>query len=332
MCIILIHAPTILSKKVVLNLELAIETHDLTKNFGTIKAVNKLDLQVKVGSIHGFLGPNGAGKSTTIKMLLGLLKPNKGEIKILEETVRWDNQKTRQKVGYMPELPKFPKHLKAQELLELYGQMYGLQKQKLEKKVPELLDLVGLSGREQSKIGQYSKGMQQRLGIAQAILADPELLVLDEPSIGLDPVGIVEVRDLIKSIAKEGRTIFLSSHLLNEIQQICTDVTIINHGSSLASGTLENVTNSMSKKTILNIEVLNLKEQIVDAIKKMSFVSEISRTKNQLIIQLETQKDVRRQISKTIMQMGGIIIYMVQKGSDLENTFLQLVTKNGGNN
>jgi ABC-2 type transport system ATP-binding protein len=332
MCIILIHAPTILSKKVVLNLELAIETHDLTKNFGTIKAVNKLDLQVKVGSIHGFLGPNGAGKSTTIKMLLGLLKPNKGEIKILEETVRWDNQKTRQKVGYMPELPKFPKHLKAQELLELYGQMYGLQKQKLEKKVPELLDLVGLSGREQSKIGQYSKGMQQRLGIAQAILADPELLVLDEPSIGLDPVGIVEVRDLIKSIAKEGRTIFLSSHLLNEIQQICTDVTIINHGSSLASGTLENVTNSMSKKTILTIEVLNLKEQIVDAIKKMSFVSEISRTKNQLIIQLETQKDVRRQISKTIMQMGGIIIYMVQKGSDLENTFLQLVTKNGGNN
>jgi ABC-2 type transport system ATP-binding protein len=332
MCIILIHAPTILSKKVVLNLELAIETHDLTKNFGTIKAVNKLDLQVKVGSIHGFLGPNGAGKSTTIKMLLGLLKPNKGEIKILEETVRWDNPKTRQKVGYMPELPKFPKHLKAQELLELYGQMYGLQKQKLEKKVPELLDLVGLSGREQSKIGQYSKGMQQRLGIAQAILADPELLVLDEPSIGLDPVGIVEVRDLIKSIAKEGRTIFLSSHLLNEIQQICTDVTIINHGSSLASGTLENVTNSMSKKTILTIEVLNLKEQIVDAIKKMSFVSEISRTKNQLIIQLETQKDVRRQISKTIMQMGGIIIYMVQKGSDLENTFLQLVTKNGGNN
>ena len=315
-----------------LNLELAIETHDLTKNFGTIKAVNKLDLQVKVGSIHGFLGPNGAGKSTTIKMLLGLLKPNKGEIKILEETVRWDNPKTRQKVGYMPELPKFPKHLKAQELLELYGQMYGLQKQKLEKKVPELLDLVGLSGREQSKIGQYSKGMQQRLGIAQAILADPELLVLDEPSIGLDPVGIVEVRDLIKSIAKEGRTIFLSSHLLNEIQQICTDVTIINHGSSLASGTLENVTNSMSKKTILTIEVLNLKEQIVDAIKKMSFVSEISRTKNQLIIQLETQKDVRRQISKTIMQMGGIIIYMVQKGSNLENTFLQLVTKNGGNN
>ena len=332
MCIILIHAPTILSKKVVLNLELAIETHDLTKNFGTIKAVNKLDLQVKVGSIHGFLGPNGAGKSTTIKMLLGLLKPNKGEIKILEEMVRWDNPKTRQKVGYMPELPKFPKHLKAQELLELYGQMYGLQKQKLEKKVPELLDLVGLSGREQSKIGQYSKGMQQRLGIAQAILADPELLVLDEPSIGLDPVGIVEVRDLIKSIAKEGRTIFLSSHLLNEIQQICTDVTIINHGSSLASGTLENVTNSMSKKTILTIEVLNLKEQIVDAIKKMSFVSEISRTKNQLIIQLETQKDVRRQISKTITQMEGIIIYMVQKGSDLENTFLQLVTKNGGNN
>jgi ABC-2 type transport system ATP-binding protein len=310
-------------------LEFAIETHGLTRSFGTIKAVNQLDLQVKIGSIHGFLGPNGAGKSTTIKMLVGLLKPDHGKAKLLDETVKWDYPKSRQKVGYMPELPRFPKHLKAQELLELYGQMYGLSQPKLEKKVPELLDLVGLSEREKSKIGQYSKGMQQRLGISQALLADPELLILDEPSIGLDPVGMVEVRDLIKAIAKQGRTIFLSSHLLNEIQQICTDVTIIHHGSALASGTLENVTNSLSKAKTLTIEVLDLKKPIIVAIKKMPFVTEITRTKNQLVIQLGVQKDVRRQISQTITRNGGTIVHMAQKGNDLESTFLQLVTKNG---
>ncbi|MGQ9552032.1 MAG: ABC transporter ATP-binding protein, partial [Candidatus Bathycorpusculaceae bacterium] len=159
-------------------MEFAIETIGLTKSFGAIKAVDNLNLCVNSNSIHGLLGPNGAGKSTTIKILVGLLRADSGRAKILGVDVKGDEPRTRQKVGYLPELSKFPKHLTGQELLEIYGQMYGMSKSQLKTDIPELLETVGLTGRGKSRIGGYSKGMQQRLGIAQALLSDPELLIL----------------------------------------------------------------------------------------------------------------------------------------------------------
>ena len=311
-------------------MEFSIETLGLTKSFGAIKAVDNLDLRVSSNSIHGFLGPNGAGKSTTIKILVGLLRADSGRAKILGADAKGDDPRTRQKVGYLPELPKFPKHLTGQELLEIYGQMYGMSRSQLKADVPRLLDTVGLTGRGKSRIGGYSKGMQQRLGIAQALLSDPELLILDEPSIGLDPVGMVEVRDLIKSIAGHGRTVLLSSHLLYEVEQMCTHVTIMNHGVSLASGPIEEVTKNLSGKTSLEVEVVNMKDSIEEAIRKMPFVSSLARKEQHLSIQLQAKDDVRTQISQLITRNGGIIVHMAQHGNDLESVFLQLVSRSEG--
>jgi ABC-2 type transport system ATP-binding protein len=307
--------------------ELAIETIGLTKRYGALTAVNKLDLKVERNTIHGFLGPNGAGKTTTIKVLVGLLKPDEGTVKVLGQDARGDRPDVRLRVGYMPELPKFPKHLKGWELLDIYGRMYGMTKQERQEQIPKLLEMVGLKGRERDFIGKYSKGMQQRLGIAQALLNDPELIILDEPSLGLDPVGMVEVRELVKEIAKEGMTVFISSHLLFEVEQICSHVTIIHRGVSLVSDTLQNVSNRLSGPTTLQVEVANLSDAIVDAVKKLPFVFGVSQDGNTLIIELETRDDVRPQVSQEITKSGGVIVSMNLKGQTLEEVFMQLITK-----
>jgi len=308
-------------------MELAIETSGLTKRYGSLTAVSKLDLKVERNTVHGFLGPNGAGKTTTIKVLVGLLKPDEGTVRVLGQEVRGDRPDVRLRMGYMPELPKFPKHLKGWELLDIYGKMYGMTEQERTEQIPKLLEMVGLKGRERDFIGKYSKGMQQRLGIAQALLNDPELVVLDEPSLGLDPVGMVEVRELVKRIAKEGMTVFISSHLLFEVEQICSHVTIIHRGVSLVSDTLQNVSNKLSGPTTLQIEVAKLSDAIVETVKELPFVSNVSQDGNTLIIELKTRDDVRPQISQEITKSGGVIVSMSLKGPRLEEVFMQLVAK-----
>ena len=311
-------------------MQFAVETINLLKKFGRLTAVNNLNLQVRSNTIHGFLGPNGAGKTTTIKILLGLLRPNGGTVKIFEEEVKGDRPEIRRRIGYMPELPKFPKHLKGWELLDLYGRMYGMKEEERKEQVPKLLSMVGLMGRERDSIGKYSKGMQQRIGIAQALLNNPELIILDEPSLGLDPVGMVEVRELIKGIAKEGRTIFLSSHLLFEVEQVCSHVTIIHHGASLVSDTLQNVSNRLSGPTTLQVEVAKLSDAVVEAVRKLPFVSNLTQDGNMLTIELRTRDDVRPEVSQEITESGGIIVSMSLKGQSLEEVFMQLITKSQG--
>ena len=311
-------------------MEPAIEIVGLTKRYGSLTAVNKLNLKVERNTIHGFLGPNGAGKTTTIKFLVGLLKANEGTVRILGKEVRGDMPEVRMKMGYMPELPRFPKHLKGSELLDIYGRMYGMTKQERKEQIPNLLDIVGLCGRERDLIGKYSKGMQQRIGIAQALLNNPELVVLDEPSLGLDPVGMVEARELMRSIAKEGKTVLFSSHLLFEVEQVCTHVTIINRGEALVSDTLENASRMLSGKVTLMIEVLNLSDLIVNALKSLPFVSDVTQTGNMLNIELKTNEDVRAQISQEITRLDGIIVSMNQKAGSLEQVFIQLVEKHRG--
>jgi len=311
-------------------MELAIETVGLTKKYGSLIAVNKLDLKVERNTIHGFLGPNGAGKTTTIKVLVGLLKPNEGTVKVLGQEVRGDMTDVRLGMGYMPELPKFPKHLKGYELLDIYGRMYGMTDQERKEQVPKLLDMVGLKGREKDRVGKYSKGMQQRIGIAQALLNDPELVVLDEPSLGLDPVGMVEVRELLRAIAKEGMTVFVSSHLLFEVEQICTNVTIINRGTMLVSDTLQNVSSMLTGPTLIHVEVARMSDAVVQAVKGLPFVANVGQTGNALSIQVATHEDVRIQVSETITKTGGVIVGMSMKGSNLEDVFMQLVSKDQG--
>jgi ABC-2 type transport system ATP-binding protein len=312
-------------------LTLAIETTNLTKRYGQLTAVNKLNLKVERGTIHGFLGPNGAGKSTTIKILVGLLRATEGSAKVLGREVHVDAADQRLHVGYMPELPRFPKHLKGAELLDIYGRMFGMSQQDRQTQIPKLIDIVGLKGRENDLIGKYSKGMQQRIGIAQALLNNPELVVLDEPSIGLDPVGMVEVRELVKAISKEGMTVFVSSHLLFEVEQICTHVTIINRGEALASDTLEKVSGMISGPAAIAVEVANLTAPIVAAVKALPFVKDTNRNGNALTVFVNTREDVRAQVSLAITGAGGVIVGMTQKSHSLEDVFIQLISKpNGG--
>jgi len=313
-----------------LQMEFAVETNGLTKKYGSLIAVDKLDLKVTRGSIHGFLGPNGAGKTTTIKILVGLLKPDEGVVSVLGKEVHGDQADARLSIGYMPELPKFPKFLKGAELLDVYGRKYGMTEQHRTEQIPRLVEMVGLKGRENDLIGKYSKGMQQRIGIAQALLNNPELVILDEPSLGLDPVGMVEVRELVKSISKEGMTVFVSSHLLSEVEQICTHVTIINRGTMLVSDTLQNVSGMLTGPALIHAEVAGMSDPVVQALKNLPFVTSVGQTGSELSIQVATHDDVRIQVSETITKTGGVIVGMSMKASNLEDVFMQLVSKDEG--
>jgi ABC-2 type transport system ATP-binding protein len=308
-------------------MSLAIETVGLTKRYGRLTAVDKLDLHVGANTIHGFLGPNGAGKTTTIKILVGLLRPDGGAVTVLGQELGWDKPDIRLKIGYMPELPKLPKHLKGTELLDIYGRMCGMTKEERKRQIPELLDTVDLRERGNDLIGKYSKGMQQRLGMAQALLNEPELVILDEPSIGLDPVGMVEVRKTMKDILKEGFTVFLSSHLLNEVQQVCTHVTIINKGVALASGTLKEISARISGPVIIEAEVDNISKAVAEKVKELPFVAGVSEDGKRLSIEVKSRDDVRSQISQAITAGGGIVISMSLKGESLEDVFMVLLAK-----
>jgi ABC-2 type transport system ATP-binding protein len=311
-------------------LDLAVEVSNLTKRYGSLVAVDDLDLEVKLHTIHGFLGPNGAGKTTTIKMLIGLLKPDSGLVKVLGQELGWDKPSFRTKVGYMPELPKLPKYLKGVELLDVYGRMFGMSKEKRESQTRELLKLVGLEERGDDLVGTYSKGMQQRLGLAQALLNKPKLVILDEPSLGLDPIGMVEVRDIIKELAKADITVFLSSHLLNEVEQVCSHVTVIDKGVALASGSIEEISSKLKAPLEIEAEVDNLSEAVIGNLKKLSFVKDVFEDGNSLRIKLETREDVRSEVSQAISSGGGIILSINLKGGSLEDIFLNLLAKKKG--
>jgi len=308
-------------------LEFVIETTGLIKKYGPLVAVDKLDLKVEANTIHGFLGPNGAGKTTTIKVLVGLLKPDGGSVSVLGQELGWDKPGVRSRIGYMPELPKLPKHLKGRELLDIYGRMYGTTKEERGKQVPKLLDMVGLRERGNDLVGTYSKGMQQRLGMAQALLGEPELVILDEPSLGLDPTGMVEIREIMKEMAKEGVTIFLSSHLLHEVQQVCTHITIINKGVAIASGTLKQISAKVRGPLTIEAEVDKLSKTVIKKVKELPFVTNVSKDGKKLSVEVKTRDDVRSQVSQAITAAGGIVISMNLKGESLEDIFMNLLGK-----
>ncbi|HSS61406.1 MAG TPA: ABC transporter ATP-binding protein [Candidatus Limnocylindrales bacterium] len=199
----------------------------LSKRYGARLAVDQLDLEVIGGELFGFLGPNGAGKTTTIRMALGLIAPTGGSIEILGRDVRSHRSEVLPRVGALVEAPALYGYMSGRDNLRAVGDQLGGVSAK---RIDEVLEIVSLKGRERDRVKTYSMGMKQRLGLAIALLNDPDLLILDEPANGLDPAGIVEMRDLLHELARSGKTVFISSHLLSEVQQICTRVAIINHG------------------------------------------------------------------------------------------------------
>ena len=205
----------------------ALKTNAVSKAYGKRLAVDRLELEVAGGELFGFLGPNGAGKTTTIRMSLGLIEPTSGSVEILGKEVRRHRTEILPRVGALVESPALYGYLSGRDNLRAVGDLLGGVR---EKRIDEVLEIVSLKGRDRDKVRTYSMGMKQRLGLALALLNDPDLLILDEPANGLDPAGIVEMRDLLRGLAASGKTVFISSHVLSEVQQICTRVAIINHG------------------------------------------------------------------------------------------------------
>jgi len=210
---------------------LAIETTHLRKEFGSKVAVADLNLEVARGEVFGFLGPNGAGKTTAVKMLLGLTAPTAGEATLLGAPL--GDRPTRARIGFLPEHFRFHEWLRAAEFLDLHGRLYGLPGARRRAAIPDLLALVGLADRAETQLKAFSKGMLQRIGLAQALLNDPELVFLDEPTSGLDPLGRRLVRDIITYLREEGTAVFLNSHLLSEVERTCDRVTFIRRGRTL---------------------------------------------------------------------------------------------------
>lgn len=234
-----------------MNEQTVVEVRGLTKVFKDfwqrpkVRAVDGLDLEVQRGEIFGLLGPNGSGKSTTIKVLLGLLNYSEGEVKILGHQPR--DVKVKEKIGYLPEESYLYNYLSPRETLNFYGRLFGLETGVRKERISQLLDMVGLTHAADRAVGEFSKGMARRVGLAQALINDPELVILDEPTSGLDPIGCRQVKDLMLTLVKRGKSIILSSHLLSDVEDVCDHVTILYNGRKQAYGRLSELLEDSNK-------------------------------------------------------------------------------------
>ena len=300
--------------------ENVIEISGLTKRFKDVLAVDALDLSVKRGDVFGFLGPNGAGKSTTIRMMLSLISPTSGSINIFGKSLTGNRKEILTNIGAIVEKPDFYLYLPAIKNLEILAKISG--KEVSHNRICELLELVGLKDRAKSKVKTYSHGMKQRLGIAQALLHDPELIVLDEPTTGLDPHGMKEIRDLIIRLSKEeNKTIFLSSHILSEIEIVANRMIIINKGSKIVEGEVSKLLNANSVK--VTVEVDNSEEAVKVLENTIWYKSIESITENKLNINLE-QKDIPT-LNKYLVENGVMVNALIPVRS-LEDYFLNITS------
>ena len=295
----------------------AIEVTGLTKFYGKFKAVDNVSFTVKRGEIFGFLGPNGAGKTTTIKALLDLLRVTAGEIAVNGYNMRKHGKEARKFIGYLPEQVAFYNNLTALQNLQFYAEMKGTSKEEC----PVLLDEFGLSDTTNKKVGAFSKGMIQRLGMARTVLGNPPILILDEPAEGLDARGVVLVREKIKELKKKGATIFISSHILSEIQAVCDRVGIIHKGVLVAQDTVATLSKKLNLKPMITVEVEHLNHEITDAVKQISGVDKVTVTGNtlQVICDAKTKANVIR----TIATAGGNILNLQTQEPSLEEVFLR---------
>lgn len=298
--------------------EKIIEVKSLTKSYKDLIAVNNLSLNVYKGDVFGFLGPNGAGKSTTIRMLLSLVSPNQGEIKIFNKSIFRDRNFILKKVGAIVEKPDFYGYLSAYKNLEILGQVS--QAKISRKKIMETLELVGLEKRYKSKVKTFSHGMKQRLGIAQALLHDPELIILDEPTTGLDPQGMKEIRDLIIYLSKEkGKTVFLSSHILYEIELVANRMVIINKGSTQVEGKVEDLLNSESLRVTFE---LNQPEEAKKLISNTDWEKKLKSTANEKFIFSLNVEEIPY-LNKFFVE-NNILVKAVVPQRSLEEYFLKI--------
>ncbi|MDH7516245.1 MAG: ABC transporter ATP-binding protein [Bacteroidota bacterium] len=304
----------------------AILTRDLTKTYSTrskhaVKALSGVSLEVRPGEIFGLLGPNGAGKTTFIKLLLGIIHPTGGEAHVL--SARIGDVGVRKRIGYLPENHRFPPYLTGGQVLSIFGRLGGMDGAARRSRIGEMLDLVEMGRWRDTKTAKYSHGMLQRLGLAHALLNDPDLLILDEPTEGLDPVGRKRFRDLLLDLRGKGKTIFLNSHILSEVERVCDRVAILNRGRLVRSGSVREMTESE------HVVVVTLAEEIPPALRRQweAVCAPISVDGLVVTATVRDTRELNRLIDE-IRQHGGLIDSVVKKKSTLEELFLEAVTEN----
>lgn len=303
----------------------AILISDLAKTFRLglslkkVEAVRGISFQVNQGEVFGFLGPNGAGKTTTIKMAMGLVKPSQGSIQVLGGSI--EDRNTRSRIGYLPEHPYFHDYLTPVETLNFYGKLFGLDGAERKKRIDQLLDRVGLSHAKSRTLRKFSKGMLQRLGIAQALLNEPDLLVLDEPLSGLDPIGRKEIRDILVEQRSQGKTIFFSSHILSDIEVICENVAIIQAGKIRSFGKLEDLLNS--ERSLVEVTCKGATAEILQSFETQGYRVDRLGEYDRVLVEGQTNEALTK-----LIEVGADIQSVVPKRDSLEDLFVKESTRN----
>jgi len=304
---------------------IVIETHELTKKFGGIVAVDGLNLEVAEGEVLGYLGPNGAGKTTTIRMLAGIIAPTSGYAVVAGLRPDREPERLHEVIGLLTESPGFYERLSARRNLEYFAGFYpGVD---VYKRVGEYLKLMGLWERRADRVGTFSKGMKQRLALARALLHQPEVLFLDEPTAGLDPEAAQEVRGIIDRLGREGHTIFLSTHNLTEAEQLCRRIAVI-RTRLVALDTPDGLRRRLFRRQIV-VQLEAAADAVVAAVRALPCVTGVSRDGNGLLVELTDPEKNRPELVKGIVEAGGRIMEVTEKRHSLEDVYLNLVRDGG---
>jgi ABC-2 type transport system ATP-binding protein len=294
--------------------------------------VDHIDLEVKKGDIFGFLGPNGAGKTTTIRMLTTILSPTSGTASVCGYDIINKPIEVRRLIGLMPESPGFYENMSALSILQFYAEFYGIPKSERKKKAAELLEIMGLGDFMKKKIKTYSHGMRKRVALAQALINDPELLILDEPTGGLDPQGSYSFRQMIRGLRDKGMTVFLSSHILPEVQQLCNRVGIINHGRIVAVDTIENLANRIVARGKRNVFVTGdgITPPLLDEVARLQGIMGIQPYETGINFVADSQFDLAPEINRILVTGGARVRSIYLSEPTLEDIFLSLTGDEDG--
>lgn len=308
-----------------------IEVKNLSKTYGNIKAIKDLSFTVNKGEILGFLGPNGAGKSTTMKIITGYISPSKGTVLVGGFDIMDDDLEVKKRIGYLPENPPLYNDMTVKTYLKFVAEIKGIHKSNIDGRVNETLEMLNLEDVGNRIIKNLSKGYKQRVGLAQAILGDPDVLILDEPTIGLDPSQIIEIRSLIKKLS-EDRTIILSTHILPEVSQLCDRVIIINKGEIAAIDTPDNLAKRFRESNTIEVRIIGQFAQVMDAIKsidgvvKVDLIGEKEQGAVDYKIETDAEIDIRQELFNKMAENNFKVIELKTVNLSLEDIFLQLTT------
>jgi ABC-2 type transport system ATP-binding protein len=303
--------------------ELAIETQDLTKNYDGVTVVDHLNFHVRENEVFGLLGPNGAGKTTTILMLLGLTEPASGMARVCGFNPTREPLKVKRIVGYLPEEVGFYDNLTARENLKFIAELNNVDKAEIERRIDEVLEMVDLSDEKNVATGKFSRGMRQRLGIADVLIKQPKLIILDEPTSGLDPKGINQLLDLIANLPKMGTTVLLSSHQLYQVQRVCHNIGILSKGRMVIEGSIAELGRQAlaGGRYLIEVETAEPKAELIDVLKKIKGVEKVETEGN--LIKISTDSDLRSQISKAVVDSNAPLVQMKVHEFSLDDIYMK---------